>query len=154
MLLSIECPFTPLRDALSSSSSSDPYSGNLAATQCDAYSSTYGCSIDDSGNKGASYGSKFKANGGGVWATKIADEGIDIWWWPRNSIPNDIKAGKPVPFSWGIPSFSSSSRSCDTGTFFKDLTFVINIALGEFSRLIYLCSTLVLLQNFKELVQL
>lgn len=117
---------------LTSSSSSNPYTGNLAASNCYAYSSTYGCSIDDSNNKGPSYGSAFKANGGGVWATRFVKDGISIWWWPRGSVPSDITAGKPMPLTWGTPSFNVASSSCNVANYFKNMQFVINIALGEY----------------------
>lgn len=78
--------------------------GTVQGTNCYAYANNNaGCGISDSTS--TSYGSGLNANGGGVWATLWNAAGINLWFFPRASIPSDIAAGAPVPFStaWGKP---------------------------------------------------
>jgi hypothetical protein len=89
---------------------------------CDNGTNGAGCGV--SGQDG-SYGDSFNANEGGVWATLLDSTAIQIWFWPRASIPADITAGAPDPSGWGAPmgDFESSS-SCDVGSTWHGQTIV------------------------------
>lgn len=59
-----------------------------------------GCSIN--GAVG-SFGAPFNSGNGGVYATLWNSNGIQVWFWPRSSVPADITAGAPQPTGWGNP---------------------------------------------------
>ena len=81
-----------------------------------------------------SYGSGFNANGGGVFVTRMDEvNGIQIWFFPRNSIPADIQSGTPQPNNWGLPVAAWASGTCDPATHFAPQNLVFDITLcGKF----------------------
>lgn len=50
-----------------------------------------------------SYGTGFNNAGGGVYATFWNGGSIQMWYWPRSSVPSDITNGAPAPSGWGTP---------------------------------------------------
>jgi len=82
-----------------------------------------GCSVQ--GPVG-SYGSSFNDNGGGVYAVQWTSRFIKIFFFPRNSIPEDITAGKPDPTKWGLPTANFDTRygHCDIDASFPPQTIV------------------------------
>ncbi len=80
-----------------------------------------GCGVQS--NSPNSFGTAFNANRGGVYATQWTSTGIQIWFFPRDSIPSDITAGKPKPDTWGVASGNFSSP-CNFDAHFKDQTIV------------------------------
>lgn len=50
-----------------------------------------GCKVRDT--RAESYGPAFNAAGGGFFALERSDSYIKVWFWPRGSIPADVKAG-------------------------------------------------------------
>ena len=73
-----------------------------------------------------SYGTHFNSVGGGVYATQIEDQEINIWHWPRDRIPKDILSGEPRPSTWGVPLGNMRQRNggCDVEKNFHTLTIV------------------------------
>jgi len=64
-----------------------------------------------------------------VYATLWNDDGVRIWFFPRDSIPADITGKSPDPSSWGSPKAFWAADSCSS-SFFSDLSVVFDIVLG------------------------
>ena len=60
-----------------------------------------GCGV--TGNIANSYGLGFNSNNGGVYAMQWSSIHINVWFFPRTSIPADITAGTPNPSTWEEP---------------------------------------------------
>lgn len=102
--------------------------GKLRGTNC--YSRpghNNGCAFSD--RNPTSYGAKFNANNGGVFAHVWTDDAITIWYFPRNSIPGDITAKAPDPSQWGPPAAYFPSTDCDLQSHFKNHSLVLDISL-------------------------
>lgn len=82
------------------------FTGTALAADCDAaMNSNAGCGILDFDTR--SYGAGLNNSGGGVFATLWNDDGVRIWFFPRDSVPADITAKSPDPSTWGSPKVSS-----------------------------------------------
>ncbi|KAK3369891.1 concanavalin A-like lectin/glucanase domain-containing protein [Podospora didyma] len=94
-------------------------------------SETDNTNYDGCGNTApsGSYGDKFNAIGGGVYATQVTASALKIWFFPRSSIPADISAGTPDPTKWPTPFLSAeqSKGGCNVGKYFKKQSIIINI---------------------------
>ncbi|KAE8226800.1 hypothetical protein CF319_g641 [Tilletia indica] len=89
---------------------------------CDAEAtSDTGCAI--SGTQNGDFGVEYNKNHGGVhvldWNHKT---GIRIWFFPRDSIPQDIEDGQPNPSSWPNPRAAWPATHCPPNDFFKSHT--------------------------------
>ena len=90
----------------------------VLSTNCNALiNSNIGCGVGDT--RKTSYGSGLNAVGGGVWAMTFNSAGVSTWFWPRPSIPSDVKAGRPAPATWGQPVAFWSNSTCSVDTYFK-----------------------------------
>lgn len=69
------------------------------------------------------FGAPFNAGGGGVYATKWTSDGIQVWFFPRTSIPEDIRDGMPEPGGWGRPQ-ANFVGGCDYGAKFGNMRMV------------------------------
>ncbi|GAA5884529.1 hypothetical protein JCM16303_000013 [Sporobolomyces ruberrimus] len=98
-------------------------------TDCDARATnSQGCGVRSKSK--VSYGPAFNKKGGGVYALQWSSSGIKIYFWSRNSVPSDVRAGKPKPSSkWGQPHFYLSGSACQPFKKFSDLMLVINTNL-------------------------
>ncbi|KAI0769640.1 concanavalin A-like lectin/glucanase domain-containing protein [Trametes elegans] len=107
-------------------SSSAKQSGKVGETDC---SSGTGCTVLET--KDNSYGSAFASAGGGVWAMQLETSGISVWFWSRKDVPDSVtNAQKTIdPSSWGEPSASFASDSCDINKFFGPQQMVLDITL-------------------------
>lgn len=118
--------------------------GTVTQESCDHdVNDNNGCSIEDP--SAVSYGEDFATNGGGVWATQFADEGIAIWFFDRASVPSDLSSGdSPDPSTWGTPVANYSSEYCDIPTYFEPqhITFTITLCGDWFVLLSILSSHL------------
>lgn len=95
------------------------YTGIVGSTTCDHdYMSNTGCGIVDPSI--ASFGEMFNAKGGGVYAMKWDSYSIDVWFFYRTAIPNDILTGLPNPGTWPLPSASLSGLGCPIDTYFRN----------------------------------
>jgi len=76
-----------------------------------------------------SYGHAFNMLAGGVYATEWTASGINVFFFPRNAIPQDITSGNPNPDSWGKPAAAFPNGGCDFTNAFKDQQIVFDITL-------------------------
>ncbi|KAG4272946.1 endo-1,3(4)-beta-glucanase [Fusarium proliferatum] len=74
-----------------------------------------------------SYGDGFNNIKGGVYATEWTSEYIAIWFFPRGSVPNDIRMGHPEPGSWGPAAARfNGGDGCQFDDHFKDHRIVFD----------------------------
>ncbi|GLB41673.1 putative glycosyl hydrolases family 16 [Lyophyllum shimeji] len=93
--------------------------------------SNTGCGFLDTDTR--TYGRGFNLVAGGVYAHLWNGDGIKVWHFARNEIPNDIKNKAPNPSSWGPPVAFWSSSSCDMASHFRDHKLVLDTTLcGQF----------------------
>ncbi|KAH9851281.1 concanavalin A-like lectin/glucanase domain-containing protein [Lenzites betulinus] len=106
--------------------SSVTQSGTTGSTNC---STDAGCTVAET--QANSFGETFATAGGGVWAAQIDTSGIFIWFWTRDSVPSSVSSATDSidPSSWGTPSASYPSSSCDISEFFTPQQLVIDITL-------------------------
>ncbi|KAI9271762.1 beta-1,3-1,4-glucanase [Phascolomyces articulosus] len=92
-----------------------------------------GCSVEDDGPS-PSFGAGFNLNGGGVFAVQWTPEnGFQLWFFGRDSIPHDIQLSLlqethlPNPNEWGTPTaqFPFDPNYCSP-RFFKQLKIILN----------------------------
>jgi len=106
----------------------DNFTGTVVGTlDCDVTSgSNAGCAITDWSH--ASYGPFFDAQGGGVYAMKWDDEGIAVWNFYRDAIPQDITDGEsPNPSTWNEPAAQLSPTGCNPLTSFANHSIIFDI---------------------------
>ncbi|KAI4519310.1 hypothetical protein K525DRAFT_258590 [Schizophyllum commune Loenen D] len=92
------------------------------------------CAAAETGNQGCgvrspdkhSAGAAFNSIGGGVYTMVWDDDGIAIYFFRRDSIPDDITAGEPRPDLWGTAAARWPASSCDPYKYFYD-----NIAIFD-----------------------
>lgn len=109
--------------------------GSVFTDNCDVnapfQSKNQGCQIktDDS----RTYGKGFNNNGGGVYATEITSSFINIFFFPRGSLPSDISSASPDPSSWGKP-MAVFKGDCDISKTFKNMQLVFtNTFCGDWA---------------------
>ncbi|OJD21518.1 hypothetical protein ACJ73_07140 [Blastomyces percursus] len=99
---------------------SGKFTGTIKTSNCDVNAPgqppNVGCSITSSDT--ASYGARFNANGGGVYATEITASTVTVWFFPRGAIPEDIAARTPDPASWPRP-MAQFQGACDIAAHIK-----------------------------------
>ncbi|KAF9047070.1 hypothetical protein BDZ89DRAFT_25084 [Hymenopellis radicata] len=102
---------------------------NILNTECTVGGgNNRGCGMTD--QSGASYGESFNQGGGGVFAQLRDSEGIRIWFFPRDSIPEDITSNAPQPSTWDTPaSFLANGDKCPVETHFVDHVLTFDITL-------------------------
>jgi len=84
-----------------------------------------GCGIVPNGT--GTYGTSFNAAQGGVYVLEWTGDFIRAFFFPRSSIPPDIKSGNPDPTTWGKPyAFFQLGTHCPDVHFAK-MTMVINL---------------------------
>lgn len=83
-----------------------------------------------------SYGAAFANNGGGVYVTEFAVDGISIWFFNRSSIPSSILGNSSTidTSNLGIPVANWPASNCTITEFFQPQQLVFDIALcGDFA---------------------
>ncbi|RFU33606.1 hypothetical protein B7463_g2729, partial [Scytalidium lignicola] len=101
------------------------YSSKLSNANCNAGNGNDGCSFSGADTQG--YGTGFNAVGGGIYAMDWTSSAINIYFFPRSSIPSDITSGAPAPETWGSPVASFVGGSgCDIDTHFANHNIVFN----------------------------
>ena len=81
-----------------------------------------GCGITTTDSK--SYGAGLNSIQGGVYATEVTASQITVWFFPRSSIPQDIKSGSPNPSGWSKP--QAVFKGCDVKSHFQDMQIVFD----------------------------
>lgn len=76
-----------------------------------------------------SYGAGFNQAGGGVFAHLWNTDGVTVWFFSRDEIPQDIKDQNPDPTSWGTPAAIFPSTGCDMATHFYSHTIVLDTTI-------------------------
>ncbi len=104
------------------------FEASIVNTECaSSGDNNAGCGLRDTDAR--SYGEGFNRAGGGVFAHMWGSDGIKIWHFARNEIPQDIKDKKPKPSTWPTPSAFFASDTCDVNKHFHDHTLVIDTTL-------------------------
>ncbi|KAF2503039.1 mixed-linked glucanase precursor [Lophium mytilinum] len=103
-------------------------SGGMSGTptgnaDCGASGGYTGCGVVS--GSATSYGTAFDANGGGVYATLWTSSGIEVWYFPANSVPGDIKSGTPNPAGWGQP--IANYAGCNFDAQFQNMNIIFDI---------------------------
>ncbi|KAI4271340.1 MAG: hypothetical protein LQ337_006086 [Flavoplaca oasis] len=88
----------------------------LAGSSCEGGP---GCAIKPEGSN--NYGTDLNNAGGGVYAMEWTSGSINIWFFPRNSIPSDVSGPNPNPSTWGAATASFvGGESCNIDQHFKN----------------------------------
>lgn len=104
------------------------YTGTVGSTICDhGYMSNTGCGIVDPSI--ASFGAAFNAKGGGIYAMKWDSLSIDVWFFYRTAIPDDILTDLPDPAGWPRPSASLSGLGCPIDNYFRNHMLIFDTTL-------------------------
>ncbi|KAL2890435.1 putative endo-1 3(4)-beta-glucanase [Ceratocystis lukuohia] len=75
----------------------------------------------------APFGTKFNAIKGGIYAMDWAADHISMYFFPRDSIPEDITNEKPNPATWGTPAARlNGGPSCDITSHFQEHNLIFN----------------------------
>ncbi|KAM0712349.1 hypothetical protein Q7P37_011444 [Cladosporium fusiforme] len=113
----------------------DDMIGKVNTDNCDVKAkgqgTNEGCKIKV--NDERTYGKGFNDNKGGVYATEIMEDFINIFFFPRGEIPDDVFGDSPDPSSWGKP-MAAFKGGCDIPSHFKNmqLTFT-NTFCGDWA---------------------
>lgn len=91
---------------------SNNFTGELSQTVCgEDENADGGCAI--AASEPETYGVGFNKIKGGVYSTEISAEAVTVWFFPRDSIPEDVTSGKPNPDSWPKPLAQFQGEGCD-----------------------------------------
>lgn len=93
---------------------------------------TAGCVVVES--QPNSFGQGFANNNGGVYAMLWDEDGVAIWFFPRQSIPSDISASgnTPNPSGWGTPSAFYPASGCNpTAAFGPQIITFVRLSLSR-----------------------
>ena len=104
--------------------------GRVVGKQCQTIDgNNAGCAfVTDHDN--STYGHGFNMNGGGVYAHIWDEQSIKVWFFTRQTIPDDINKGTPNPDSWGTPyAVFPGGDSCNIAENFKQHNIVFDITL-------------------------
>ncbi|KAK4159022.1 glycoside hydrolase family 16 protein [Cladorrhinum sp. PSN259] len=112
--------------------------GSQITTHCDYSSESFnGCfsqawSFKQKENT-YTIGPNFNNAGGGIMAMEYRNEGIRIWQFSRDNIPDDISLvgdghqKNPNPSKWGPPMADYPNTNCNIGDHFKNQRIIVNI---------------------------
>ncbi|KAJ3094951.1 hypothetical protein HK100_005970 [Physocladia obscura] len=113
--------------------------GTLTFGDCNSANdanSNEGCGVTNPSN--LSYGASFNSIRGGVYATEWSNAGINIWFFPRGSIPSDITSDSPDPSGWGVPSSNWPFGTTCEASFFSDMQIVLDTTFcGDWAGNVY-----------------
>ena len=109
--------------------------GSVSTDNCDVNAfgqgQNEGCQIKTDDPR--TYGTGFNNNGGGVYATEITADFINIFFFPRGSIPSDVSSASPDPSSWGTP-MAVFKGDCDIASTFRKMRLVFtNTFCGDWA---------------------
>lgn len=98
---------------------------NTKSTRKDCSVVGAGCGMQTRGD--GNYGDAFNSIKGGVYAMDWTSERIAVWFFPRDSIPDDVASRSPDPTAWGEPLAQfSGGDGCSIDSHFKTNNIVID----------------------------
>ncbi|KAF2634919.1 hypothetical protein P280DRAFT_554148 [Massarina eburnea CBS 473.64] len=104
------------------------FSSIVKTKNCDVKASgqdeNAGCGVSSQDKK--SYGAGLNGAGGGVFATEWTADYIQIFFFPRGSVPKDALGDAPNPSTWGKPAAKWDKTGCDITKFFKNQQIVFD----------------------------
>jgi hypothetical protein len=110
------------------------YAGTLQTADCNVHDPNQdpnaGCGITAPPHA-PTFGDAFNQAGGGIYATEWTSTGINIWFFDRDSIPQDLRsnASAPSPANWQqMPHAQFSGAGCDWDAHFKEMRIIVNTA--------------------------
>jgi len=105
-------------------------------TQCaSSAGNNAGCAYRDKSTQ--SYGQGFNDAGGGVVVHLWDNTGVQVWFFPRGQVPNDVTQGSPNSCNWPPPVASFSATTCSMDHFYDHtLTFDITFC-GDWAGAAY-----------------
>lgn len=107
----------------------------INSTDCSATANdNSGCTTTDPSL--ASYGAGFAADGGGMFVTEFATDGISIWFFNRSSIPDSLQGNASTvdTSKLGTPVANWASEGCDITEFFDPQQLIFDITLcGDYA---------------------
>eukprot|EP01031_Cornospumella_fuschlensis_P029319 gene29319-35394_t len=100
----------------SQSGSTSQMTGSWACTNCDVFATgNAGCGVVGPAD---SYGAEFNNGQGGVYAMEWTDNYIQVFFFPRSTLPANVLSSSPDPSSWGQPvGYWSLGSSCSAEHF-------------------------------------
>ncbi|KAL4922922.1 concanavalin A-like lectin/glucanase domain-containing protein [Aspergillus aurantiobrunneus] len=96
------------------------------------------CDNSTNGNAGCgvqgspmTYGRELNGMDGGIYALELREAGVRAWFFPRDSIPADIRnaSGSPDPSTWEMALADFPNTDCDIPSHFRNQSIIANIAL-------------------------
>jgi len=96
----------------------------LQNADCNTGTGFTGCSSNTTDTR--NFGAGFNFNSGGVYAMEWTSNHIQVWFFPRGTIPADITAGTPDPTTWALPQASFSGTGCDIDKHFSQHQLVFD----------------------------
>lgn len=112
------------------------YQGTMIHSDCAFDQSHEACSIQApsnvnyNGERLATAGPAFNAQGGGVYVHEWTDSGVSVWLFPRDCLPPDLANEKPDPSSWTAkPLARFTDTGCSFDQAFQQQQLIINICL-------------------------
>ena len=133
------------------------FTGTYGFKGCDVnepgQSNNAGCGIQGTTST-APVGALFNQQGGGVYATEwVNDKYIRMFYFPRASVPQDIKNKKPDPSKWGLPyarfDLGSCGSNCPSSHFKSNKIIFDTTFCGEWAGAAFgSCSTTLSCKNF------
>lgn len=119
------------REGCTQSNSTDmDFTGSVISTDCNYHTNgNQGCAIQS--KEDTSYGEAFAENGGGVMAMNWDGEGIQMWFWSKDDVPESIKNESPDPHNGdlGAPMAYYPASTCNPREFFGEQNLVLDITL-------------------------
>ncbi|KAI1814771.1 glycoside hydrolase family 16 protein [Poronia punctata] len=108
---------------------------SLAGNCYNGTNNNAGCGV---GGSEDSYGRGFNDKNGGVMAMEWRDQGIRMWQFGRDSIPDDITSKHPDPSTWGQADADFPNTNCDISSHFGNQSIIVNIDLcGQYAGGVY-----------------
>ena len=80
-----------------------------------------GCAFNDHAPN--NFGKPFNEIGGGVYATEWTSDVVNVWFFSRGDIPEDLNGPSPDPTAWGKPN-AQFKGTCDFTKLLKEQRFV------------------------------
>jgi len=98
--------------------------------------SNAGCGV--TATTGNSFGTGFNNNQGGVYAMEWTSAGVNIFFFPRQNIPADLKNDMPNPSGWGTPEASFPFGSnCPSSHFANHQIILDNTLCGDWAGAVF-----------------